>query len=47
MEANKKSAGSSYSIRGVTAMIYDIIAVAGVVVILGTILWVAWSATRI
>jgi len=46
MEVDKKSAGPPYSVRGAATMIYDVIAVAGIVVILGTILWVAWSATR-
>ena len=47
MEANKKGSASLNPARGAAAMIYDIIAVIGVVAILGTILWVAWSATRV
>jgi hypothetical protein len=47
MEIDKKGAEPPYSVGETTTMIYDIIAVGGVVVILGTILWVAWSATRI
>jgi hypothetical protein len=47
MEVDKKSTGPPYSVGGAITVIYDILAVAGAVVILGTILWVAWSATRI
>ena len=47
MEVDKKHAAPLNPARGAGIMIYDIIAVIGVVVILGTILWVAWSATRV
>ena len=47
MEANEKHAAPLNPARGAMIMIYDIIALVGVVTILGTILWVAWSATRI
>jgi hypothetical protein len=47
MEVDKKSAGPPYSVGGAITMLYDIFAVVGVVVILGTIVGVLWAGLRV
>jgi hypothetical protein len=34
-------------VRGAVIMLYDIFAVVDVVTVLGTVLWVVWSMTRV
>jgi hypothetical protein len=46
MDLGKTDAAAPHSIRGTSAMIYDIIAIIGAVVILGTIVGVLWAASR-
>jgi hypothetical protein len=47
MEVDKKDSAPLNPARRTAIMIYDLIAIVGVVVILGTIVGVLWAASRV
>ncbi len=47
MDVGEKDAPNSRPDRGTGTMIYDVVAIVGVVVILGTIVGVLWAASRV